>query len=186
MSSASQAAATGSAADGAQRNNGAVAAPPGSYHQQLHHHHQQHHNGLPALKMARTAHHQLLHSLSTNDATALGEYKYTVAVGQHSVKITGDCFELVRIAKLVLDDYFSSSDFLASVEAGAAYAEPQTPTTPVGHQLNATNSPFADSGIGLNFMGGASGGRMGGGGMHGLGQSVECDDDVFVGGENRE
>lgn len=39
---------------------------------------------------------QLLHSLSTNDAS-LGEYKYTVGVGNHSVKITGDCFELVRV-----------------------------------------------------------------------------------------
>lgn len=41
---------------------------------------------------------QLLHSMSTNDAT-LGEYKYTVGVGSHSVKITGDCFELVRVRR---------------------------------------------------------------------------------------
>lgn len=39
----------------------------------------------------------LLHSLSTNDAT-LGEYKYTVNVGQNSLKITGDCFDLVRVS----------------------------------------------------------------------------------------
>lgn len=38
----------------------------------------------------------LLHSLSTNDAS-LGEYKYTVNVGQHSIKITGDNIELVRV-----------------------------------------------------------------------------------------
>lgn len=39
----------------------------------------------------------LLHSLSTNDAS-LGEYKYTVNVGQHSIKITGDNIELVRVS----------------------------------------------------------------------------------------
>lgn len=38
----------------------------------------------------------LLHSLSTNDAS-LGEYKYTVNVAQHSIKITGDNIELVRV-----------------------------------------------------------------------------------------
>lgn len=51
-----------------------------------------------SLKMPRVGSvgQQLLHSLSTNDAS-LGEYKYTVGVGNHSVKITGDCFELVRV-----------------------------------------------------------------------------------------
>lgn len=39
----------------------------------------------------------LLHSLSTNDAS-LGEYKFTVNVGQHSIKITGDSIELVRVS----------------------------------------------------------------------------------------
>lgn len=48
------------------------------------------------LKMPRGGQ-TLLHSLSTNDAS-LGEYKYTVGVGQHNVKITGDCFELVRVS----------------------------------------------------------------------------------------
>lgn len=54
------------------------------------------------------------HSYSTDDAS-LGEYKYTVNVGQRSIKITGDNFELIRTAKLVLDDYFSSAEFLQSV-----------------------------------------------------------------------
>lgn len=54
------------------------------------------------------------HSYSTDDAS-LGEYKYTVNVGQHSIKITGDNFELIRTAKLVLDDYFSSAEFLQSI-----------------------------------------------------------------------
>lgn len=49
-----------------------------------------------SLKMPRTTG-VLLHSLSTNDAS-LGEYKYTVGVGHHNIKITGDCFELVRVS----------------------------------------------------------------------------------------
>lgn len=51
----------------------------------------------PNLKMPRQGGQTLLHSLSTNDAS-LGEYKYTVGVGQRSIKITGDCFELVRVS----------------------------------------------------------------------------------------
>lgn len=39
----------------------------------------------------------LLHSLSTNDAS-VGEYKYTVNVGTHSIKITGDSIDLVRVS----------------------------------------------------------------------------------------
>lgn len=39
----------------------------------------------------------LIHSLSTNDAS-LGEYKYTVCVGNHNLKITGDSLELVRVS----------------------------------------------------------------------------------------
>ncbi|XP_026322321.1 eukaryotic translation initiation factor 4E-binding protein Mextli isoform X7 [Hyposmocoma kahamanoa] len=50
----------------------------------------------------------LLHSFSTNDA-ALGEYKYTVTFGQHSIKITGHNLDLVKTAKLVLDEYFESA-----------------------------------------------------------------------------
>ncbi|XP_047544921.1 eukaryotic translation initiation factor 4E-binding protein Mextli isoform X8 [Vanessa atalanta] len=37
----------------------------------------------------------LLHSFSTNDA-ALGEYKYTVTFGDHSIKITGNNLDLVK------------------------------------------------------------------------------------------
>lgn len=39
----------------------------------------------------------LLHSLSTNDAS-VGEYKFTVNVGHHQIKITGDSFDLVRVS----------------------------------------------------------------------------------------
>lgn len=38
----------------------------------------------------------LIHSMSTND-TSLGEYKYTVNIGPYSMKITGDCLDLVRV-----------------------------------------------------------------------------------------
>ena len=39
----------------------------------------------------------LFHSLSTNDAS-LGEYKYTVVTGGHTLKITGDNLDLVRVS----------------------------------------------------------------------------------------
>ncbi|XP_008555908.1 eukaryotic translation initiation factor 4E-binding protein Mextli isoform X2 [Microplitis demolitor] len=48
----------------------------------------------------------LLHSLSTNDAS-IGEYKHTVNVGNHSLKITGSNLNLVRSAKIILDEHFS-------------------------------------------------------------------------------
>ncbi|XP_047041977.1 eukaryotic translation initiation factor 4E-binding protein Mextli isoform X5 [Helicoverpa zea] len=60
----------------------------------------------------------LLHSLSTNDA-ALGEYKYTVTFGQHSIKITGLNLDLVKTAKLVLDEYFESAGALEAMGAGS-------------------------------------------------------------------
>lgn len=120
----------------------------------------------------------LLHSFSTNDAS-LGEFKYTVNVGKHSIKITGDCFDLVRVAKLVLDDYFSSNEFLASVEMGASFDLPSSlasPVTPMPgqHQL-ITGSPFVDSGVGLDVMAGS-----GGMGSMGAGSCIEVDDDVFI------
>ncbi|XP_055539124.1 eukaryotic translation initiation factor 4E-binding protein Mextli isoform X2 [Wyeomyia smithii] len=112
----------------------------------------------------------LLHSLSTNDAS-LGEYKYTVNVGRHNVKITGDCFDLVRVAKLVLDDYFSSNEFLAAVEMGSSFDVPgslASPVTPMaGQHPLITGSPFVDSGVGLDAM------AMGG-------NCIEVDDDVFI------
>lgn len=120
----------------------------------------------------------LLHSLSTNDAS-LGEYKYTVNVGPNSLKITGDCFDLVRVAKLVLDEYFSSSEFMSyidSIDAAMSGTGFSTPTSaiPPSHQLTST-SPFVDSGIGLNFMGATQfGGQL-------INQaSAETEDDVFV------
>ncbi|XP_068621650.1 eukaryotic translation initiation factor 4E-binding protein Mextli isoform X3 [Battus philenor] len=60
----------------------------------------------------------LLHSFSTNDA-ALGEYKHTVTFGQHSIKITGNNLDLVKTAKLVLDEYFESAGALEALGAGS-------------------------------------------------------------------
>lgn len=117
----------------------------------------------------------LLHSFSTNDAS-LGEYKYTVNVGQHSLKITGDCLELVKVAKLVLDDYFSSNEFLASVDMCSSFDLPNSLSSPVGampgqHSL-ITGTPFVDSGVGLNNIGGTVGD---------VSNSIELmDDDVFI------
>lgn len=62
------------------------------------------------------------------------------------------------MAKLVLDDYFSSSEFLASIEAGAAFdgtslvSPVTTPSTPLpGAGPPQFMLPLADSGIGLNY-----------------------------------
>lgn len=43
----------------------------------------------------------LLHSFSTNDAS-IGEYKYTVTVGNQSLKITGCNLDLVRVIKSLI------------------------------------------------------------------------------------
>lgn len=127
------------------------------------------------VKMNRNgAQNMLLHSYSTNDAS-LGEYKHTVNVGQYNIKITGDCLDLVRIAKLVLDDYFSSNEF----EAGISFESSQVSTPlnpyapsmiPQSHQL-ISSSPFVDSGINLDLL------------SHGqsvTNNNVEVDDDVFI------
>jgi hypothetical protein len=45
----------------------------------------------------------LLHSFSTNDAS-LGEYKYTVTVGNQSIKITGTNLDLVRVGMWQIED----------------------------------------------------------------------------------
>ncbi|XP_034472005.1 eukaryotic translation initiation factor 4E-binding protein Mextli isoform X3 [Drosophila innubila] len=119
--------------------------------QQHHHHHQQQQQQFANAAAAATA--------------AAGEYKFTVNVGQHLIKITGDCCELVRVAKLVLDDYFSSSEFLASMEAGAAFdgtslvSPVTTPSTPLPGSgppqfMMGNPLPLADSGIGLNYAAG--------------------------------
>jgi len=72
--------------------------------QQQHHHHQQQVANAAAAaataaagKVLRPNQQLLMHSYSTNDAS-VGEYKFTVNVGQHLIKITGDCCELVRVS----------------------------------------------------------------------------------------
>lgn len=90
------------------------------------------------------------------------------------------------MAKLVLDDYFSSNEFLQTAEASAAYdgmlnstsSTSSAPTItapaiiPVSHQLNSSH-PFADSGIGLNMMSSATQRLLNN-------NSVDIDDDVFI------
>lgn len=72
---------------------------------QHHHHHQQQVANAAAAataaagKVIRPNQQLLMHSYSTNDAS-VGEYKFTVNVGQHLIKITGDCCELVRVSIL--------------------------------------------------------------------------------------
>lgn len=81
---------------------------------------------------------------------------------------------------MVLDDYFSSAEFLASMEAGAAFdgsmASPiSTPTTPMtGAPQFIMGTPLAtDSGIGLNYMSSSNSNN-----------NQDGDDDVFVDGNN--
>nr|XP_017025803.1 eukaryotic translation initiation factor 4E-binding protein Mextli isoform X2 [Drosophila kikkawai] len=124
--------------------------------QQISQHHQQHQQHQQQQQQQVAAAVAAAQAQAT--AAAAGEYKFTVNVGQHLIKITGDCCELVRVAKLVLDDYFSSSEFLASMEAGAAFdgtslvSPVTTPSTPLpGAGPPQFMLPLADSGIGLNY-----------------------------------
>lgn len=50
-----------------------------------------------ALPCSARASRALMHSLSTNDAN-IGEYKYTVITNGHTIKITGDNLDLVRVS----------------------------------------------------------------------------------------
>nr|XP_043069203.1 eukaryotic translation initiation factor 4E-binding protein Mextli isoform X2 [Drosophila bipectinata] len=126
--------------------------------QQISQHHQQQQQQVAAVAAAAAA-----AAAQAQATAAAGEYKFTVNVGQHLIKITGDCCELVRVAKLVLDDYFSSSEFLASIEAGAAFdgtslvSPVTTPSTPLpGAGPPQFMLPLADSGIGLNYVASAN------------------------------
>jgi hypothetical protein len=120
----------------------------------------------------------LIHSLSTSDAS-LGEYKYTVNVGPYNIKITGDCFDLVRAAKLVLDDYFSSKEFLESSDAAPLLEQSLMNQNqqlyhqgiPATHQLAAQS--LVDSGVSLDLLANHHNSSM-------IGGSVDIDDDVFV------
>nr|CAD7460176.1 unnamed protein product [Timema tahoe] len=69
----------------------------------------------------------LHHSFSTNDAS-IGEYKYTVTVGHDTLKITGTNLELVKEAKLLLDDYYSG-------ERGGIYGSPDNFLTSCGQNV---------------------------------------------------
>lgn len=76
----------------------------------------------------------------------------------------------------MLDDYFSSNEFLASVEMGSSFDLPSSLTSPVtpmaGQHSLITGSPFVDSGVGLDAMGGGMGTMSS--------NCIEVDDDVFI------
>ncbi|CAL1678325.1 unnamed protein product [Lasius platythorax] len=78
----------------------------------------------------------LLHSFSTNDAS-IGEYKYTVTVGNQSLKITGCNLDLVRTAKLVLDEHFlgDSENFTSGIEYFNYEDEPSFSVTTVSSSI---------------------------------------------------
>lgn len=80
----------------------------------------------------------------------------------------------------MLDEYFTSSEFVSAVEAGAEFAlinststnsvTTPTSTIPLSHQLNST-SPFVDSGVDLNVMSQYSAFNQ---------ASIDNDDEVFA------
>ncbi|XP_050461609.1 eukaryotic translation initiation factor 4E-binding protein Mextli isoform X4 [Cataglyphis hispanica] len=78
----------------------------------------------------------LLHSFSTNDAS-IGEYKYTVTVGNQSLKITGCNLDLVRTAKLVLDEHFlgDSENFTSGIEYFNYEDEPNFSVTTISSSI---------------------------------------------------
>ncbi|KAJ1526224.1 hypothetical protein ONE63_009381 [Megalurothrips usitatus] len=88
------------------------------------------------VSQAGTRRSTLLHSFSTNDAS-LGEYKYSVAVAGCVLKITGSNHDIVRAAKLVLDEYFAGQDCFDSYEE-----ELPSPVTTTGTNIveDVTNS----------------------------------------------
>lgn len=148
-------------------------------------------------KLTRSNSNFLIHSLSSNDAS-LGEYKYTVNVGSHNLKITGDSLELVRVswirlcncpehfclhlmlpqvAKLVLDDFFTNDEFLKSSEALTLAADAGS-MIPLAHQLQHQPSPFIDSGVHLDLLARSSSNILA---HHFHPQTTnEPDDDVFL------
>lgn len=134
----------------------------------------------------------LLHSFSTNDAS-LGEYKFTVTVGQSSVKITGDNLELVRAAKLVLEDHFSNAEFDVEATtyetqsgsgAGVVYDNYRPMQVPASHQLVTTGSPMVDSGIALDKMTVQRSNSNNSQNSRYQKQKSETEDDVFIVEEN--
>lgn len=123
-----------------------------------------------------TSHHNanyLAQSASMGDAS-IGEYKYTVNVGNRSVKITGDSLELVRTAKFVLDDYFANEQFLKANEA-VLLSSSELGLVPISHQIPTQPSPFIDSGVHLDLL--ASVGQ--GSGINPQ-MNADFDDEVFM------
>ncbi|XP_067001589.1 eukaryotic translation initiation factor 4E-binding protein Mextli isoform X2 [Anabrus simplex] len=90
---------------------------------------------------------KLLHSFSTNDAS-LGEYKYTVTVGNESLKITGLNLDLVRTAKLVLDEYFAQTpdQYLETEDFFISYEDEQSTPAPVSQLISSSRVGSMDSG----------------------------------------
>ncbi|GLV41629.1 mextli [Carabus blaptoides fortunei] len=71
----------------------------------------------------------LMHSLSTGDAPVT-EFMYSLHVKQHTLKITGTSLDLVRMSKLVLDEFFSGEP-LNGGTAGEFYNFETLPRSPV-------------------------------------------------------
>lgn len=101
------------------------------------------------LQRSGSQHTNMYQNLSTSEVS-VEEYKYTVNIGNQCLKITGDSLDLVKVAKLVLDDFFTNEEFLKSSDALTMTSEPSM--IPSGHQLPTHPSPFTDSGINVDLL----------------------------------
>lgn len=101
------------------------------------------------LQRSSSQHNNMYQNMSSSEVS-VEEYKYTVNIGNHCLKITGDSLDLVKVAKLVLDDFFTNEEFLKPSDALTMATEP--PMTPSGHQLPSHPSPFTDSGINVDLL----------------------------------
>ncbi|CAG9098295.1 unnamed protein product [Plutella xylostella] len=81
-----------------------------------------HDDDQPREKSPHNSARALLHSFSTNDA-ALGEYKYTVTFGQHSVKITGTNLDLVKSDGSLTSGIHGAVDLAAAAYSHSTHKE---------------------------------------------------------------
>lgn len=101
------------------------------------------------LQRSSSQHNNMFQTMNSSEVS-VEEYKYTVNIGNHCLKITGDSLDLVKVAKLVLDDFFTNEEFLKPADALSMTAEPSM--IPAAHQLPTHPSPFTDSGINVDLL----------------------------------
>lgn len=99
---------------------------------------------MPSKLQRSGSQHNNLYQNLTSDVLSVEEFKYTVNIGNQCLKITGDSLDLVKIAKLVPDDYFTNEEFQKS---DALLMSTDTSVIPSAHP-----SPFIDSGVHVDLL----------------------------------